>query len=87
MTSPGYDAFLAKWKLENIKPLPDYTDPSDVRFVIQRRATELTEAAAKEGFSYDLELVARAKGGTVKLVETMYEWAAFCQRLDGPDAT
>jgi len=57
-----FKTFLHDWETRNISSLGQATDPSDWNFIAQRKAADLIEAAAMNGFLSELGAAMRSYG-------------------------
>jgi hypothetical protein len=70
-----FDAFLAQWCAENIRPMGERVDPSDREYVAKRKAQRLEEFARENACRAMLYEVTGPYGSVVDWVKAMYELA------------
>jgi hypothetical protein len=72
-----YEAFLREWTNEHICPMGDLLDDRDRQYMVERRATELMQAAEKKGFADSLTKTVTGYGGLTAYVKHLFWEAEF----------
>jgi hypothetical protein len=70
-----FEEFLRNWIDQEIVALGPRIDPSDVEFIVKRRASELTEIARDRAWRAPLIEKARPYGDVVDYVRELYRSA------------
>jgi len=78
----SFDDFFAAWQQENVRPLKGPgMDPSDRRYLIQRRTQRLIEEARERGLYSGLLDAARGYKTVEQFIESLFDSAELRARL------
>jgi hypothetical protein len=72
-----FETFLREWTNERIWPMRDLLDSRDRQYIVERRATELMQAAKEKGFADNLTKTMAGYGDATAYVNHLFWEAEF----------